>query len=208
MVRTIAFVALGALVLSTAMMAPGIAAAKPITGNVTCILKGSAVITPGLNLANDPPVTLTKTYKSKVTFTGTLEGCAGTQTNAKAAFDHGTVVAKGVTKYAKGETQPDCIGLQNPLHPTMLKSTITFFDATGKKVGKSVATLTVGGATIGGQVSFTSTGTVTGGNSFKGETATAITNLDGPAANIGASCQGGASTTFHFTDGSSSTDIN
>ena len=207
MTRTIAFVAGGALALSSVIMAPGIVAAKPITGDVVCVLQGSAVITPGLNLANDPPVTLTKNYKSKVTFTGTLSECAGTQTNAKAPFDHGTVVAKGVTKYLKGETQPDCISLQSPLHPTVLKATIKFMDASGKKVGKSVAMLTVGNAVIGGQVSFTSTGAVTGGNSFKGETAAAIANLDGPAANIGTACVGGKSTTFNFTDGSSQTEI-
>lgn len=210
MLRRIVLVGSGALALSAVIMAPGIAAAKPITGNVSCTLKGSAVITPGLPLtATDPPTLATKTLKSSTVFTGTLENCTGAQVNTKggAQIDHGTVVAKGKTKYEKGTAVPNCIDLQNPTVRTVLKATVTFMDATGNKIAKSVANLTVGNATIAAQVSFPATGPVTGGNAFKGETATSQANLDGGAANVAAACVGGASTTFSFTDGTSTTEI-
>ena len=111
MLRRIVLVGSGALALSAVIMVPGIAAAKPLTGTVACTLSGTATITPGLPLQNDPPVAATKTYTSTTTFTGTLTGCTGDQQNinTKKGFgpiDHGTTTAVGKTKYKKGMNLP------------------------------------------------------------------------------------------------------
>ena len=116
------------------------------------------------------------------------------------------MAAIGKTKYKKGVPLPDCIGLTSPSVPTVLKSTTLFFDAAGNNVGKSVAKLTVGAATLGPPTSFPSTGAVSGGNAFKKETITAVANLSNAGGPAGA-CNAGASTTFEFTDGTSTIDI-
>jgi len=211
MLRRIALVGSGALALASVVMAPGIAAAKPLTGNVSCVINGTAVISPGLPLQNNPPVNATKTYTSTVTFTGDLTNCTGTQQNinTKKGFgpiDHGTTAAVGKTKYKKGMALPDCIGLTSPTVPTVLKATTLFFDAKGNNVGKSVAKLTVGPAVLTPVTSFTSTGAVSGGNAFKKETITVTSNLSNAGGPAGA-CNAGASTTFEFKDGTSTIDI-
>ena len=211
MLRRIVYAGSGALALSAVIMAPGIAAAKPLTGTVACTLSGTAVISPGLPLQNDPPVAAKKTYTSTTTFTGTLTGCTGDQQNinTKKGFgpiDHGTTAAVGKTKYKKGMNLPDCIGLTSPTVPTVLKATTLFMDAKGNLVGKSVAKLTVGAATLGPPTSFPSTGTVSGGNAFKKESVTAIANLSNAGGPAGA-CNAGASTNFIFDDGSSTIEI-
>ena len=197
--------------LASVVIVPGIAAAKPLTGNVACTLSGTAVISPGLPLANDPPVTATKTYTSTTTFTGTLSNCTGEQQNinTKKGFgpiDHGTTTAVGKTKYKKGMNLPDCIGLTSPSVTTVLKATTLFMDASNNLVGKSVAKLTVGAATLGPPTSFPSTGTVSGGNAFKKESVTVVANLSNAGGPAGA-CNAGASTTFIFDDGTSTLDI-
>ena len=211
MLRRIVYAGSGALALSAVIMAPGIAAAKPLTGTVSCVLSGTAVISPGLPLQNNPPVNATKTYTSTTTFTGALTGCTGEQQNinTKKGFgpiDHGTVAASGKTKYKKGMALPDCIGLTSPTVPTVLKTTILFFDAKGNNVGKSVTKGTVGPATLGPPTSFPVSGPVSGGNAFKKETVTVVSNLSNPGGPAGA-CLAGASTTFEFTDGTSTFDI-
>ena len=211
MFRRILLVGSGALALSAVIMAPGIAAAKPLAGNVNCTIKGQAVISPGLPLVNDPPVNATKTYKSTVVFTGDLTDCSGDQQNinTKKGFGpitHGTTSAKGVTKYKKGMALPDCLGLTSPTVPTVLKATTLFFDANNNNVGKVVAKLTVGAATLGPPTSFPVSGPVSGGNAFKKETVTVVSNLSNAGGPAGA-CNAGSSTTFEFTDGTSTLDI-
>ena len=202
MLRRIVLVGSGALALSTVIMAPGVAAAKPLTGTVSCVLKGSAVITPGLPLGTDQ--TAAKTYKSTTTFTGTLDQCSGEQQNINTKkgygpIDHGTTTAVGTTKYKKGTVLPSCIALTSPTVPTVLKATTLFYDANNNLVGKTVAKLTVGPATLT-PTSFTSTGLVSGGNAFKKENIVAYAQLVGDVAGA---CLGGTSTTFTFTDGAS-----
>src|SRR5262249_29566295 len=94
-------VAFGMLALSAVLTAPGIVAAKPVTGNVSCTLKGSSTVSPGLPFTG---TTLTKPLKTKVTFTGTLSNCTGTQTGTKGGLqiDGGTLSAKGVIKTPAG----------------------------------------------------------------------------------------------------------
>jgi hypothetical protein len=217
MLRRIALMGAGALALANVVMAPGIAAAKPVTGNVSCTLSGKAVITPGLPLQLSPAVQAKKTYKTAVTFNGTFKECTGQQQNinTKKGFgpiDHGTVAAKGKTKYAKGMDLPTCIGLTAPTVPTVFKATTIFMDAKNNIVAKSVATLTVGSATLGPPVSFPSSGPVSGG-AFKGATATTVTNLTNDGGVAGACGVPGdnmgtpPSTTFEFTDDTSTLEI-
>ena len=198
MLRGIALFGSGALALSTVIMAPGIAAAKPVTGNVSCTLTGKATISPGLPLVS--PGNATKNVTTKITFSGTLSNCTGTQANTKAGaqIDGGTLVATGKTKTAKGQPLGSCAGLQTPTTPTVLKAKITFNHA-GAKLTNSVATLTVGGAVVGATVSFPASGPVSGGAAFKGQTVTVNAVLDKDAAGLAALCTGGASTTFNFT---------
>jgi len=204
MLRGIALMGAGALALASVVIVPGIAAAKPVTGNVSCTLNGNAVITPALPLQLDPPQIATKNYKTGVLFTGTLTECTGTQQNinTKKGFgpiDHGVTIAKGTTKYKKGMALPSCIGLTAPTVPTTLTAVTTFMDAKGNVVAKSTAKLTVGSASLGPPPSFPSSGLVTGG-AFKGATAITVTNLTNDLVKA---CSQTASTTFEFKDGSS-----
>jgi hypothetical protein len=198
MLRRIALVGSGALALSIVIITPGIATAKPVTGNVSCTLTGAATIKPGLPLTS--PGNATKNVKTTTTFTGTLSNCTGAQANTKggAQIDGGTITAVAKTKTAKGQPLGSCAGLQTPTTPTMLKAKITFTNG-GVKLTNSVATLSVGGAVIGATVSFPASGPVFGGKAFKGQTVTANAILDGSAADLAALCTGGASTTFNFT---------
>ena len=197
MLRRIALVGSGALALSAVIMAPGIAAAKPVTGNVSCTMTGKAVIAPGLPVTS--PGNAAKNVKTTITFTGTLSNCTGTQMNTKggAQIDGGSIAAVAKTKTAKGQPLGSCAGLASPTAPTVLKAKITFTNG-GVKLTNSVATLTVGGAVIGATVLFPASGPVSGG-AFKGKTATVNATLDGSAADLAAVCKGGTSTTFNFT---------
>ena len=114
MLRRIALLSSGALALSTVIIAPGIATAKPVTGNVSCTLTGKATISPGLPLTS--PGNATKNVKTTTTFTGTLSNCTGTQANTKggAQIDGGTLTATAKTKTAKGQPLGSCAGLANP----------------------------------------------------------------------------------------------
>jgi hypothetical protein len=198
MLRRIALVGSGALALSTVIIVPGIAAAKPVTGNVSCTLTGKATISPGLPLTS--PGNATKNVKTTTTFTGTLSNCTGTQANTKggAQIDGGSITAVAKTKTAKGQPLGSCAGLADPTAPTVLKATITFTNA-GAKLTNSKANLTVGAAVVGTTVSFPATGPVSGGGAFKGQTVTATAILDKSTADLAAVCQGGASTTFNFS---------
>lgn len=199
MLRKFALVGSGALALSTIItIAPGIATAKPVTGNVSCTLTGTATISPGLPLTS--PGNATKNVTTTTTFTGTLSNCTGTQVNTKkgAQIEGGTVVAKAKSKTAKGQPLGSCAGLASPGAPTVLVAKVTFTNG-GAKLTNSVAKLTVGAAVVGATVSFPATGPVSGGAAFKGQTLTATAILDGSAADLGALCTGGKSTTFHFT---------
>jgi len=198
MLRRIVLVGSGALALSIVIIAPGIAAAKPVTGNVSCTLTGKATISPGLPLTS--PGDAKKNVKTTTTFTGTLSNCTGTQANTKggAQIDGGSMVAVAKTKTAKGQPLGSCTGLATPTAPTVLKAKITFTSG-GAKLTNSVASLTVGGAVIGATVSFPASGPVSGGGAFKGQTVTVNAVLDQDTAGLAALCTGGASTTFNFT---------
>ncbi len=202
--KRIALGTIGVFVLSTVLFNSSIAHGA-VSGNVTCVLKGSAVITPGLPLAS--PGNATKTLKTTTTFSGTLSNCSGTQTGTKgASIDGGTLVAVAKTKTAKGSPLPSCLGLAMPTAPTVLKATVKFTSA-GKPIATSKLNLTVGAAVVAQQASFPATGTVSGGNGFKGQSLTANAVLDGPASALANFCTGAASTTFTFTDGSSMLEI-
>src|SRR5215813_3662440 len=114
MLRSTALVTSGVLMLSAFVIAPGIAAAKPITGNVSCTLSGTATLKPGLPLMS--PGNATKKLKTKITFTGTLSNCTGTQVNTKKGLqiDGGTWTAKGTTITDVGQPLPSCAGLATP----------------------------------------------------------------------------------------------
>ena len=198
MVCRIALVGSAALALSTVIMAPGIAAAKPVTGKVSCTLTGKAVIAPGLPLTS--PGNAAKNVKTTTTFTGTLSNCIGTQMNTKKGvqIDGGTITAVAKSKTAKGQPLGSCAGLASPTAPTVLKAKITFTNG-GVKLTNSVANLTVGAANVGTTVSFPASGPVSGGAAFKGQTVTATAVLDKSTADLAAVCAGGASTTFNFT---------
>jgi hypothetical protein len=209
MVRTNAFVASGALALAAVLIGPATAKAA-VTGSVTCELKGSAVISPGLTVT--PSGNAKKKIKTKTTFNGTLTNCSGTQTGTKkgAQIDGGTVTATGKTTTNVGDALPSCTGLTAPTAPTVLKATVKF-TAAGKKIATSKVNLTVGAATIdqNGKVSFPASGPVSGGNAFKGQTLTADALLDKTALDLANLCTGGTTTTFSFTgsQGGSTLDV-
>ena len=190
--------AVGVWALSAVIITPGTAAAKPVTGDVSCTLTGVATISPGLPLAS--PGAATKKVKTTTTYTGTLTNCVGMQQNTKkgAQIDGGTIVAKAKTTTAVGDPLGSCAGLADPTAPTVLKAKLTFTSG-GVKLTNSKADLTVGAAGIGGKVTFPASGPVTGGAAFKGQTVTATAILDKGLADLAAVCQGGASTTFTFS---------
>ncbi len=182
--------AVGVWALSAVIITPGIAAAKPVTGNVSCTLTGTATISPGLPLSS--PGAATKKVKTTTTFTGTLSNCTGTQQNTKkgAQIDGGTIVAKAKTTTAIGDPLGSCAGLASPTAPTVLKAKVTFTSG-GVKLTNSKADLTVGAAAIGATVQFPASGPVKGG-AFKGQTLTAIAILDKGPADLVTTCVGGA----------------
>ena len=198
MLRRIVLVGSGALALSTVIIGPGVAAAKPVTGDVSCTLTASVVIAPGLPLASPGPAV--KTYKSTFTFTGTLTDCTGTQSGTKGGvqIDGGTVVGVAKTKVARGADLPSCLGLENQTTPIVLKTKVTFTHG-GVKLTNAVANLSLGAVDFGPPVKFNLSGTVSGGAAFKGQTLTATAVLDGGPADLQGLCAGGASTKFDFT---------
>jgi hypothetical protein len=197
MARTIAWVAAGALALSTVLVGP---APAKVTGDVTCTLTGSATISPGLPVTS--PGVATKKVKTKTTFTGTLSNCTGTQVGTKkgAQIEGGTVKAKAKTTTAVGDDLPSCAGLTAPTAPTVLKATVKFKGG-GKTLATSTVNLTIGAATVDGalNVSFPASGAVKGGSGFKGQTLTATAILDQPVTGFDTVCAGGKTTTFEFT---------
>ncbi len=199
MLRRIALVTSGALALSVVIMYAGTAAAKPVTGNVSCTLTGSATVSPGLPL--NSPGNATKKLKTTVTFTGTLSNCTGAQANTKggAQIDGGSVSAVGKTITAVGQPLPSCLGLANPTTPTVLKSTITFTSG-GAKLTNSKVNLTIGAANLGPPISFDASGPVSGGAAFKGQNLSAIAVLDDDAAGFATKCtSSGGLSTLNFT---------
>jgi len=189
----------GAFALSAVFMVPTTATAA-VTGDVTCTLKGSASIAPGLPL--NSPGAATKKYKTTVTFNGVLSDCSGSQSGTKKGLqiEGGTVAAKAKTVTAIGSPLPSCAGLTAQTDVTILKATVKFTNA-GKTIATSKVNLTLGDAAISPTltVSFPASGQVSGGNAFKGQTLTATAILDKGAADLATLCTGGASTTFNFT---------
>src|SRR5262245_50520669 len=123
--RSIVLVVSGAVALSAAMSAP--ATAKPVTGNVSCTLSGSAALKPGLPF--DSPGNATKKFKTKVTFTGTLSNCTGTQTGTKGGLQiaGGSVTAKGTVITAAGQPLPSCSALATAsTTPITVKAKVKF----------------------------------------------------------------------------------
>lgn len=200
MFRRIALVASGTVALVAILIAP--AAAKPITGNVTCTLKGSATVKPGFPFTSTDP--LTKTLKTKVTFNGTLSNCTGAQVNTKKGLqiDGGSVSAKGVITTPAGQVAPNCIDISTkpPVNPLVLKTKVKFTNA-GKTIATSVVQGTVGQAQANGSaVIFPTSGTVSGGNAFKGQSLEADAVLDLDIVGLAAACQAtGGLTTLNFT---------
>jgi hypothetical protein len=199
MIRNIAAGA-GALALAAAVLVP-VTASAVVTGNVTCTLKGSASIAPGLPLESPGAVTKKK-LKTTVTFNGTLTDCTGVQTGTKkgAQIEAGTISGKAKTITEVGAALPSCVGLTAQTTPTVLKTTVKFTNA-GKTSATSKVNLTIGDAQIDStlKVAFPSSGPVSGGNAFKAQNLTATAILDKTAADLATLCTGGASTTFNFS---------
>jgi hypothetical protein len=149
-----------------------------------------------------PADTAKKKLKTTVIFNGTLSNCTGTQAGTKkgAQIDGGTLVGKGKTTTAVGAELPSCAGLTAPTTPTVLKTTVKF-TSVGKTIATSKVNLTIGAAGVDGSLtlSFRPSGTVSGGNAFKGATMTANAILDERAPDLDSVCAPGASTTFNFT---------
>ena len=138
---------------------------------------------------------LCEKLRTKIRFTGTLTHCTGAQTNTKQGLqiDGGTVSAKGQTITVVGQPLPSCAGLSMP--PTTLKTRVAFTNACNP-IATSVAVETLGTPTSGATVSFGTSGTVWGGDAFKGQNLSALVVLDLDAAALAAACQasGGLST--------------
>ena len=200
MLRRMVLVGSGALALSAVLIGP---ATAKVTGDVACMLTGSAAISPGLPL--NSPGTATKKFKTTVKFTGTLSNCTGTQTGTKkgAQIEGGTVVATAKTTTPVGQALPSCAGLTAPTTPTVLKATVKFTNA-GKSLTSSKAYLTIGPAMVGTTVSFPAAGPVSGGAAFKGQTLIVTAIVDKTAADFAhpVQCAGWANDVeFHWGPG-------
>lgn len=202
MSRRIALATTGTLALLAVVATPAIAA-TPITGDVSCTLKGAATLKPGLPL--NSPGNAAKTFKTKVTFTGTLSDCTGTQTGTKkgAQIQAGTVQAKATIVTAVGQALPSCLGLATPATtPTTLKTTVKFTNSDSgkpKAIAKSTGVLTLGTPTVGLTIDFETSGTVSKG-AFAGQTLRAFALLDLGIGDFIAACDSPAGmTTLSFT---------
>jgi hypothetical protein len=204
--RTLAMMFAGlsgaALALASLGAAPARAATLPPSGTLTCALSGSATLKPGLPLTS--PGVATKTFKTKIKFTGTLSGCDNSgQVDGKLPIDGGTVKAKGTAIVNPGEDLPSCLGLSDPpTVPTAIKTSVTF-TAIGPtkpiKVAKGKALLTLGTPTVGPTISFTVSGTISKGG-FLGETAEVSAVLDIGQVGLALACNAeGGLATLSFT---------
>ncbi len=202
MMQKVTLVASAAFTLSVVLMPPAFAV-TPNTGDVSCTLSGSAKLKPGLPL--NSPGSATKPFKTKITFTGTLSNCNGTQSGTKKGLqiEGGSVTAKGTVVTAAGQPLPSCLGLATPpTTPTALKSTVKFTNSTTGKpkvIAKSQAVMTLGTPTLGPPISFETSGPVSKG-AFVGQNVTAFAVLDLDAAGFAAACSAsGGLTTLSFT---------
>jgi hypothetical protein len=178
-------------------------AADPITGDVNCIVKGTATLKKGLPLLSPGPVS--KPVKTKIGFKGTLEGCTGTQVGTKNGLqiEAGTISAKGTAIVNPPDDGPSCLGLADPpATPTQLKASIKFTnDDSGKPktIAKSSGVLLLGAANTGPPTSFETAGQVTKG-AFLSETVTVTAVLDLDQGQLAAACTApGGLTTLQFT---------
>jgi hypothetical protein len=198
-----ALITSGALALSAATITPAIAA-TPVTGTVSCTLSGSATLKPGLPM-DSPGAVTKKPFKTKVSFSGTLSNCTGTQSGTKNGLQiqGGSVQSKGTAVTAVGAPLPSCLGLATPpATPTTLKTTVKFTNSSSgkpKAIAKSTGVATLGTPTVGATVSFATSGPVSKG-AFAGQNVSAIAILDLDVQGLLAACNApGGLTKLSFT---------